>query len=240
MLLAQGLVAPAVAAQPSGDISVKVYDPIEPVNRFIFGFNDILDRILIGPVARAYHAVLPEFMQNVVRDFTRNLKSPLIMANEALQGDGDGFGRAFGRMMMNTTVGLGGLIDVAGMHGIPYESEDFGQTLGVWGVGAGPYLVLPVLGPSNLRDTAGLVVDAVADPVSEVADATQRDEDLQWVRIFGAIDSRARSENVISDLRRNSVDYYASMRSIYFQSRNAAIKDGAGTANIPDYDEETP
>ena len=212
-------------------------DPIEPVNRFIFGFNEIVDQMIIGPVSAVYHAVLPEVVQNVVRDFTRNLKSPLIMANEALQGDGEGFGRAFGRMMMNTTIGLGGLIDVAGMHGLPYESEDFGQTLGVWGVGDGPYLVLPILGPSNLRDTAGMVVDAVADPVAEAAEETDHDKALLWSRVFGGIDTRARADETIEDMRRNSVDLYATERSVYTQHRDSLVRDGNGTIDIPDYDE---
>ena len=214
-------------------------DPIEPVNRFIFGFNEIVDRMIIGPVSSIYHAVLPDVVQNVVRDFTRNLKSPIIMANKALQGDGEGFGRAFGRMMMNTTIGMGGLIDVAAMNGgLPYESEDFGQTLGVWGVGNGPYLVLPILGPSNLRDTAGLIVDATADPVGRMADATDHDGAYAWARIMGGIDTRARADSVIEDLRRNSVDHYAAIRSIYIQRRSAQMKDDAGTADIPNYDTE--
>lgn len=217
----------------------EMSDPFEPVNRAVFGFNDVLDRVIIEPVAKAYRFVTPQVVQNSIQNFMRNLKSPIIVANNLLQGDIGGAGVATARFAINTTVGFVGLADVAQTQGLSYEPEDFGQTLAVWGMPSGPYIVLPIIGPSSVRDTAGLVVDSYADPVRIVA----FNSDNEWIyytrTVVEGIDTRSRLLETIEDLRRNSLDYYASVRSIYSQKRQSLIRDDKnGSIAIPDYDDE--
>jgi len=139
----------------------EVYDPIEPVNRQIFAFNDAVDEVALEPAAEVYRDTLPETIRTGIANILRNLRTPLIFGNQVLQGDMEGAGTALVRFVTNTLAGLGGFLDPAGENGFEFEEEDFGQTLAVWGVGEGPYMVLPLLGPSNLRDTVGFVVDIV-------------------------------------------------------------------------------
>lgn len=142
--------------------TVDAHDPWEPMNRRIYNFNALFDETIYLPAVRAYEAVLPGFVQKGISNFFGNLTEVSNFANSMLQFKIVKALNTFARMAINTTVGLGGLIDVAAeVEGIPRENEDFGQTLGFYGIGPGPYLVLPILGPSNLRDTAGLVVDTV-------------------------------------------------------------------------------
>lgn len=221
------------AGYKSGEIS----DPLEPVNRVIFGFNTVLDRVLIEPAAKVYRAVTPQVMRDSVQSFMRNLKAPVHVANNLLQGDVGGAGVSTARFLINTTVGVGGLVDVAAKQGLAYEPEDFGQTMAKWGVGSGPYLVLPVLGPSSLRDTGGLVVDVVADPVNIWATNTDR----EWIAYTRAgvegVDARSRVIEALQDMRRNSLDFYAAMRSAYVQRRAALIADRHPSA-VADFDED--
>jgi len=203
----------------------EISDPIEPVNRFVFGFNDALDKILITPLAKGYNAILPSFVRNSIQNFMHNLKSPLIIANNLLQGNIKNAGNATARFIINSTIGVAGLVDVAKTQGFPYKSEDFGQTLATWGVGDGFYLVLPILGPSSLRDTIGIAADSVADPVRIVTLNT----DYEWIYYtrngIEGLDNRSRMIKAVYDLRRNSLDYYATVRSIYSQKRAALIRD---------------
>jgi phospholipid-binding lipoprotein MlaA len=218
----------------------QINDPLEGVNRGILSFNEAVDKAVIEPVARGYRYVTPKPIRTSVRNFLRNLKSPLTMGNELLQGDLEGFANASGRLFINTLLGVGGLFDVADMGGIPYEAEDFGQTLAVWGVGNGPYIVLPLLGPSTARDGTGLLVDAFADPVRIYLFNTDR-EWLHYTRVgVSVIDQREELLDVIDDLRRNSFDYYAAVRSAYYQRRKALVNDMQPQNNagpeIPEYD----
>lgn len=208
-------------------------DPIEPVNRAIFAFNDVLDRFVIKPVAKGYKAVLPPAAREAVQSFMRNLEAPLVVANNLLQGKVGDAGVATARFLMNTTFGFAGLVDVAATKGLEYKDEDFGQTLAVWGVGNGPYLVLPVLGPSTLRDTAGIVVDSIGHPVRIVAD----NADENWIYyvqqgIYG-IDKRSRLIKAFDDLRENNLDYYAAMRSAYLQKRASLVRDEGAQDALP-------
>ena len=146
--------------KPDETAAIDAYDPWEPMNRRIYIFNAIFDNVIFLPVVNAYEFVLPTFVRKGITNFFNNLMEVPILMNSLLQFKFEKAVNTFGRIMINTTVGLGGLIDVATLNdGIQREDEDFGQTLGFFGLGPGPYLVLPILGPSDLRDTAGLVVD---------------------------------------------------------------------------------
>jgi phospholipid-binding lipoprotein MlaA len=148
--------------QPDATYAIDAYDPWEPMNRRIYNFNAIFDNVIFLPVVSAYEFVLPVFVQKGITNFFNNLTEVTNLTNSLLQFKFVKAVNTFGRICINTTVGLGGLIDVATLNdGITREDEDFGQTLGFYGLGPGPYLVLPILGPSNVRDTAGLVVDSV-------------------------------------------------------------------------------
>ena len=148
--------------KPDGNYAIDAYDPWEPMNRRIYNFNAIFDNVIFLPVVQAYEFVLPTFVQKGITNFFNNLNEVTNLTNSLLQFKFVKAVNTFGRICINTTVGLGGLIDVATLNdGITREDEDFGQTLGFYGLGPGPYLVLPILGPSDLRDTTGLVVDTV-------------------------------------------------------------------------------
>ncbi|MFV3127821.1 VacJ family lipoprotein [Niveispirillum sp. KHB5.9] len=225
-----------VAQIPGEDVN----DPLEPVNRAIFWVNEGLDVVLIRPAAKVYRTVLPTPAQKGIRNALRNLRSPLDLTNQLLQGDWDGAGNVLKRFLINSTVGLAGLIDVAADNGIPYEYESLDQTLAIWGIPEGPYLVLPLLGPSSLRDATGTVGEYFADPVSNYASNTDR----EWANYTRAgllaLDTRAEYIEALDDVKRNSFDYYASMRSLYRQRRDGWIRDGQPAVDqmpdIPDYD----
>lgn len=226
----------------SADGETEVYDPAEGFNRGVFAFNDAIDDILLEPVARGYRYITPKPVRTGLRNFLNNLRSPLVFANQVLQGDMPGAGNALARAAINTTVGVGGLFDVAAAGGIKDEPEDFGQTLAVWGVGHGPYMVLPLFGPSSMRDGTGLLVDTLADPLRIYLFNTDQ-EAWHWVRVGASgLDKREELLDVMEDLEKNSFDYYAAMRSAYIQRREALVRDQDPSAMaapaIPDYDEE--
>jgi phospholipid-binding lipoprotein MlaA len=210
-------------------------DPFEGSNRFFFGVNQVLDELLLRPVSVVYRAVLPDFARNGVRNFLNNLNSPVIFANDVLQGEGDRAGDTLIRFGVNSTIGVGGLVDVAKDLGHPYHDEDFGQTLAVWGVEDGPYFYFPVMGPSSARDFTGFVVDRGFDPLTYV---NWGDDD--WVPVartaLNVIDLRSRNIETLDDIERSSVDYYASIRSLYRQSRADSIRNGAPSQDLPDFE----
>jgi len=145
--------------KPDKTYFIDAYDPWEGMNRRIYNFNAIFDQYVFLPVVRGYEFVLPTFAQTGISNFFRNLTEVTNLMNTLLQLKGEKFMRTVGRVVVNSTVGLGGFIDVATINGVERVNEDFGQTLGFWGVGQGPYLVLPLLGPSTVRDASGLAVD---------------------------------------------------------------------------------
>ncbi|MEM7442944.1 MAG: VacJ family lipoprotein [Pseudomonadota bacterium] len=236
----------AACAAPDADLSATggVYDPLEPVNRAVFDFNTAVDDVILEPVARGYAEVVPPPLQGGVTNFLRHLRTPVIFANEVLQGDWEGAENAAARFFINTIAGVGGLVDVAAYNGYTFQDEDFGQTLALWGVGEGPYLVLPLLGPSNARDAVGTAVDSAADPFGIIAN--QAEDGIYFIAgrgVLSAIDARARNLDTIADIRDNSLDYYASVRSIYQQFRTAQIResqdeaDGGSGTGAPGADE---
>ena len=212
-------------------------DPFEGSNRFFFGVNQVLDELLLRPVSVVYRAVLPDFARDGVRNFLNNLNSPVILANDVLQGETDRAGDTVLRFGINSTIGIGGLIDVAKELDHPYHDEDFGQTLAVWGVNDGPYFYFPLMGPSSARDFTGFVVDRGLDPLTYV---NWGDDDLEYVPIartlLNVIDLRSRNIETLDDIERSSVDYYASIRSLYRQSRADAIRNGAPSPDLPDFE----
>lgn len=213
----------------------EIYDPIEGVNRVTLKVNDAADKVILEPIAKGYRAVTPEAGRTMVRNFLRNLNSPIIIGNELLQGDLKGAGNATARVVINTLAGFGGLFDFASEGGIEYQPEDFGQTLATWGVGDGMYVMLPLLGPSTLRDASGNLVDGYADPL-RIYLFNIEEKHLHYTRVgVNAVSQREDLIEVINDLRKNSFDYYAAIRSAYHQRRQSLINDSNGGATIPEY-----
>ena len=225
----------------AGSQNDQVYDPFEDVNRAVFAGNEFVDDILLRPVAEVYRDYFPEPLQDRVRDMLRHLRSPLIFANELLQGDFEGAGNVASRFFINSVAGIGGFVDVANHNGqgIPFEGEDFGQTLAVWGVDSGPYLVLPLLGPSNARDTVGRVVELLADPIGIIATAYEF-EAFNYGRLgFTIVDARARVLDDLDALEEQSLDFYVTIRDLYTRMREAEIRDGDMEdviVDIPDFE----
>jgi phospholipid-binding lipoprotein MlaA len=215
-ILMLSLAAPAVAQER---------DPWAGLNRPIFRFNDGLDRYILEPVARGYDFVTPDVVQGGITNFFANLWFPVVFTNCLLQGKPDQAAQSFGRFFTNTTIGLAGFIDVASYKGVPSPNEDFGQTLGYWGVGTGPYLVLPLWGPSNIRDTGGRFVDSATRVWPYFVP--------WWVSsgsgVIEIVNTRARYLEQVKDLRESSVDYYAAVRDAYLQRREALVEDRVGT-----------
>jgi phospholipid-binding lipoprotein MlaA len=235
MVLTVALALTACATPPKDDPEAlaeyqKLNDPIEPTNRGIFEFNLGLDRYVLKPVTGAYRAVFPQPVREGVHNFLQNLRAPVIFANDLLQGSPGRAGTTLVRFVVNSTLGVAGFGDPAAAMGWDQHEEDFGQTLAVWGVGEGPYVMLPVFGPSNPRDLAGRVVDFFLDPINWWANASDADW-AEWVPIARAvitgIDTRDQLWDVLEDLERTSIDFYAAIRSLYRQRRLDEIRNGA-------------
>jgi len=230
------------ANNQGGPTEMEIYDPIEGVNRTTLKINDVADKVILEPIAKGYRAVTSPapVTRTVIRNFLRNLSSPVVIGNQLLQGDLKGAGNATARVVINTLAGFGGILDLAEQGGIPHEAEDFGQTLAVWGLDEGMYIMLPLLGPSTLRDATGTLVDSYADPL-RIYLFNIEEEHLHYTRVGANIVSK-REEliDVIDDLRRNSFDYYAAVRSAYYQNRKALVADqkgGSSASEIPEYDD---
>ena len=200
----------------------EIYDPLENVNRAIFGFNNVADKVILEPVAKGYKK-LPSPVQSGIGNFINNLKLPLAAFNQLLQGQGGNAVESTGRFLVNSTVGVLGLIDVAEKIGLEQKEEDFGQTLATWGVGDGFYVVLPLFGPSNLRDTTGMIMTMMTDPINAYAVNQGEAWAVPMRTAANAIDQRSQIIDEVNALRDNSVDYYAAVRSSYYQNRKAAI-----------------
>ena len=211
-------------------------DPLEPFNRVVFAVNIEADRYILKPVAYVYKEVVPDPVQDAAGNFLQNLGSPVVFLNSVLQGDVDHAGATLLRFLINSTIGIAGTTDIAGEIGIVRRDEDFGQTLAVWGADEGPYLMLPFLGPSNARDALGRAVDYFSDPWPYL-----RYEKFNYSR-FGAetVDARVRNYELLNDLEKTSVDYYAAVRSLYRQNRRDAIGNGAEAElpQLPDMPDE--
>ncbi|MEQ5776727.1 MULTISPECIES: VacJ family lipoprotein [unclassified Thalassospira] len=218
------------STQPAQDQTV--FDPIEPVNRVVHNLNGAVDFLILYPAAMWYGDIAPQPVKNSVRSFANNLGEPINAVNALFQGDPDQAVASLQRFIVNSTIGLLGFNDVATEFGIPYRDEDFGQTLAHYGVGAGPYIVLPLFGPSNLRDTTGLVTDYLMNPFTYGADNSDKIAvGYYGGMVGGAIDSRYRNNENIEQLKQSSLDYYAALRSLYRQHRNSVIRNGGPVMN---------
>ena len=229
--LALGLVLSACST-PSPE-SLAQNDPWEKTNRDVFDFDVRLDHAVARPVAEGYRAVLPEPVRDGIHNALNNLNSPVVLANDVLQGDGDKAVNTTGRLLINSTVGLGGLIDVASKIGIPDHDNDFGITLGKNGIAEGSYLVLPFAGPLPPRDLLGVGVDQAFDPLTYVR---FHGKDTWMVVRFGIgiLDARASNLDAVETIERSSIDFYATTRNLYRQSRNAKINEGKAPGSQDD------
>jgi phospholipid-binding lipoprotein MlaA len=212
-------------------------DPLEGINRAIYSFNENVDKVVVKPLATVYRDAIPEFVRTGVGNFFGNLAYPIVIANDMLQGKITQGLDDTSRFMTNSTFGLLGFLDVATPAGMPAQNEDFGQTLGVWGFGEGVYIVLPFLGPSNLRDTVGLVADYQVDLLNYRSDMSQRNV----ARGVRAIDTRSRllgATRVFEEAA--ALDPYTFARDAYRQRRANLIRDGGGAPADEFFEEEPP
>jgi len=206
----------------------NVNDPLESMNRRIFGFNEMVHENILGPVAEAYNDNVPDRVRFGVGNFLDNLSSPITFVNNLLQFNIHGALKSLVRTFINTTIGIGGIVDVMTEIDGKAHEEDFGQTLGVWGVGEGFYLVLPVFGPSNPRDVVGkFLIDPYFDLVGTWIDNTNQNE-TDYALMFGnGVDEFAGVVNELKQIKKTSIDYYAAIRSLYRQKRRSEISNGS-------------
>ena len=215
----------------------QVKDCFEGVNRAVFSFNKGLDNLLIEPIAKGYRN-LPAPLRSGTSNVLTNLSSLITIPNNVLQGQIKTAGVNTGRFIINTTVGIFGLFDVADAMGFPeYEKEDYGQTLGVWGVSSGCYLVLPVLGPSTIRDTAGSFINVLGgDPYYSISTHANNEyldkSDYMLTKVLTGVDFRAKNIESFENLEKNSMDFYAAVKSLYLQDRKRKISNTKPSATI--------
>ncbi|CCQ73421.1 VacJ family lipoprotein [Magnetospira sp. QH-2] len=240
-LLFQGVV-PSLAAEPASAVvpqmamvedSGEPWDPLEPFNRTMFGINEYLMLMLVTPFAAPYRGVAPKEVQEAVGNFFDNLREPVNLANNLLQGDLDQAWVTLMRFIINSTVGVGGLMDQAVDMGFEGRKEDFGQTLAVWGVPETFYLVLPGLGPLYPRDGIGRFADGYMSPWRYVAP----DDFNTATMVGGGVRAYADVKPELEKVQKTSVDYYAAIRSMYTQKRRAEVKNGEADSmpTIPDF-----
>ncbi|HEX4111381.1 MAG TPA: VacJ family lipoprotein [Stellaceae bacterium] len=202
-------------------------DPLEPMNRVFFDFDMFLDRILLKPAAQVYVAVIPKPGRRAVRNVLNNMNEPIVFANNMLQGQFHRADITVGRFLLNSTFGIAGIFDWATGSGLPRQNGDFGQTLYVWGFASGPYLFLPLLGPSNPRDAIGYGVDSYADPVGYAFWNAGGLRWLSWTRYgIDTVDSRSQQLDTLDELQKTSIDFYATIRSLSRQHREIELHHG--------------
>ena len=236
VLGACGLALTACASAPPSPQALAANDPYEAFNRQRLIFNGKVDRYVVIPTVGIYFFFVGEGGRRGVHNFLCNLSLPTIFVNDMLQGEVSRGGQSAARFIINSSFGLGGLFDPARKLGIYGHGEDFGQTLAVWGVGEGPYIILPFFGPSNPRDAFGLVTDAVIDPTNQIPIK----QHIWWSagrEYFTFLDLKGQTYNTIQGIQRSSVDYYASLRSLYRQIRDTEIRNGRASKaeDLPDF-----
>jgi len=227
---------PALALLLGGCASVTTppspQDPYERYNRAVYRFNDAVDRAILKPVATGYQKVMPQPVDDSVTNFFSNLDDVVVTLNDLLQGKPKQAASDLSRLVWNSTVGIAGLFDVASHFGLAKHNEDFGQTLGKWGLGPGPYLVLPFLGPSTLRDTAALPVDWVSDPIYYYY---PEDKNGYWkIKTLYYVDKRADLLRASRLVEQAALDEYVFIREAYLQRRQSQVYDG--NTPMPDFE----
>ncbi len=216
-----------VAVEPTGTETEGTNDPLEPINRLFFGFNEILQMVVLRPATEMYQLFIPPPLREAIGNVIDNLKTPVILANDILQGEGERAWLTTQRFMVNSTIGVAGTIDVADELGIQRHTEDFGQTLAVWGVGEGVYLVLPLFGPSNPRDAVGkLFVDNYFDPLGLYLSNIDHKPAMYARTAVEGVDEYGSVMDELDQVKKTSIDFYAALRSMYRQKRKAEINNG--------------
>jgi phospholipid-binding lipoprotein MlaA len=222
---AVGMSACAAATQAD-----DVNDPLEPMNRVFFDFDMFVDRIMFKPLAQVYVAVVPDPGRHAVRHALDNMNEPIVFMNNLLQGE---FMRAHttaGRFLLNSLFGIGGMFDWATGAGLKAQTGDFGQTLYVWGFNSGPYLFLPILGPTNPRDAFGYGVDSMADPIGYAFWYAGGLRWAAWTRMgVDAVDQRSQQLDTLDQLQKSAIDFYAELRSLSRQHREIELHNGEPT-----------
>ena len=229
-MLAAALMASACATRPGDDDPEgqaefrETNDPLEPTNRAMFEVHEAIDRNVLQPVAEAYRDLTPQGIRVAIRNILGNLRAPVILAGDLLQGNIPRARITLGRFMVNSTIGVGGLVDVAREWGVPGHTEDSGQTLAVWGVGEGPYLFIPLFGPSNPRDVVGQAMDFAINPLAWFGQGVLVDA-AGWTRLgLTVVDTREALLEPIDQVRATSLDPYSTLRSAYRQRRGYEIR----------------
>ncbi len=210
---------------PGIDDDYDENDPLEIPNRFIFAFNQTLDVFVLKPAASSYRFLLPSVIRDAIRNFLRNLATPVVLINDLLQGEFERAETTLARFAINTSGGLG-LYDFATGEGYEYHKEDMGQTFGSYGIGEGAYLVLPLFGPSSIRDGIGRIGDIFLDPLTYVGQIYDVETELLAIPLVNGIDIRSRNIETLEDLEADSIDFYARIRSLWRQNRQNEIDNG--------------
>lgn len=229
-------------ATPPADPSARAQfrennDPFEPLNRKTFAFNQAFDRAVVKPIAKGYRGALPQGARDGIRHFLDNLNEPIVFANTVLQGRIGDSGITGARFVINSTAGIAGFRDVASRNRMPKKIGDFGQTFWSWGVPEGPYIILPILGPTNPRDGVGSGVDAYIDPFRYIARSNNFATDVTAGRAgLDGIDKRSRSLDALDEMEKEAIDYYASFRSLFRQHRAAELTGSKHPAQMPSPD----
>ncbi len=215
------LLLSACAARPpdAGGAQAPEGDPLEPLNRQVFAVNEAFDTFLLRPATTVYGDFTPGPVKQAVHNLVRHLSLPVTALNDLAQGEWRLAGDMFWRFFLNSTLGMAGLHDAAEDYGLAHRSADFGDTLAAWGLPEGPYLVLPIAGPSSLRAGAGLLVEGAADPVNIGALAHSMDDLPGWRAVAAAVDFRHRNRSAIDDFKVGALDYYSFIRTLYRQRR---------------------
>ena len=211
------------ACPPKDPEALKIYhqDPLEPMNRVILDVNLKLDDYVVSPAVKVYRFVVPSFLRKGFLNFFDNLKAPLSLGNSLMQGNWENAAQITKKFTLNTFFGFFGFFRPSDTAGIVAENADFGQTLGVYGVPSGPYLMLPLIGPSNVRDTVGMGVDTFISPVNW---ALRDHKDLVYTRLaLDSVSKRESADELLKSLRSSSTDYYAMLRSMYMQNRTSKV-----------------
>ena len=238
--LAAASLWPAAQAAAAADPAAQIYDPWEHANRALYRFNDGLDRAILRPAALGYKRAVARPIRAGVRNVLNNIDTPNTLVNDLLQGRVVLGGQSAARFVINSTVGVAGIFDVASPLGIPAHDADFGQTLGRWGLPPGPFLYVPVFGPTDLRDGAGRIVDGFASILS-LHDLHLTFWDRTGVEVVDGVDSRLALDSTLEEVKHTATDPYATERSAYLQYRRSRVVDPKQAVDqLPSFDEPPP